>query len=467
MNTKTDGKRAIVTSVVLCVVTLIAFGFLATALVRLAHEVAEHTSYLKVDARRYWQMLSQLHAADAACQAASEPGGEANVGACVNLVDAAASQASGELDRTKFFSSETPVPLESIKAIALLAESVSAAVRQGNRTKAHAAAFQMHERVRVLTSILARAEGVVWAHEAREQTVARAKAQSYDRVLRAALGFFATLFLGVFAFLTWRHGTVRRLARYRDTLRTRDKIIAASKEQVDLGIMAAGIAHEINNPLTAILGFSQMLRMMVGQQRPSDVRLCDYVRRIESQAEKIAFITQNLCSIRVGDPRADAKRRDLKAIANVAVELLADRFDSLGVELSIEVPPECAWVRCIETEVFHVLHSLLTNAAEAALASQHSQGPSVWLRILSVPGSGALGGRPAHVRLEVEDNGPGIPADVREKIFVPFFSTKLVGSGAHGLGLSVASSLVARQGGKIYVDPSRKNTCLVVEFLAS
>jgi|GEM_PF-6983829 len=463
MKDSTGSKRYAVTSILLCVAALAAFGFVASQLGRLANNVAQHSSYVRLDARVLWQLVSHLHAADAACSHAATSLADAALAEremerCLDFLDAARAQIAGEKSREALSSGVNALPLNDLLEFNRIAEREAAAVRAGDSMAALGAARSFHESVSGFLVVATRAESEVWPREAQAQEVALFQAQNYARLLNLMLGFSIVSFLAVLAFLAWRHRTSHRLDRYRDSMMAREKIIVASKEQIDLGIMAAGLAHEINNPLTAILGFSQMLRMSLEQKYVAETRLGDYARRIESQAEKIALITQNLCSIRVAGPNVVLARLDLRVIAGVAVDLVAERFDSLGVALTRDFPTDAAWVRCVDADVFHVVHSLLTNAAEAAIALASGGQPCVWMRIRVDKNC---------VRLEVEDNGPGIPGDVRDKIFIPFFSTKVVGSGAHGLGLSVASSLVARQGGRIFMDPTRHNTCFVVELDAA
>ena len=221
----------------------------------------------------------------------------------------------------------------------------------------------------------------------------------------------------------------------------------ASSRLVSVGEMAAGVAHELNNPLTAILGFSQLAL----RQDVDDVLKRD-LEAIATEAERAGRIVDNLLSFarshnsgnRVFDPATSIQKiLDLREyecrVNNIEV---VTYFDP-------DTPKTMADVHKME----QVVLNLLGNAVQAI-----ADGPG---RGTITVGLVAIDGR---VRISITDDGPGIPPDVLPRIFQPFFTTKPVGKGT-GLGLSICQSIVQEHGGEIRVESRpRRGTTFVVEI---
>lgn len=203
-----------------------------------------------------------------------------------------------------------------------------------------------------------------------------------------------------------------------------------------LGTLTSSVAHELSNPLSSILGFSQEALELA----PGDGEIREFLRRIESNAKR--------CRRVMGDMLAFSRRKtgvrapaDLNALVKECVEL--KKYDWLGTE--IRVDEEYGFVdmtlEVSGSEIQQVVFNLLSNAYQALRSADAAVG------LIAVRTARAGG----EVRIVVEDNGPGIAPEALERIWEPFFTTQEKGQGT-GLGLSIARQIVEAHGGRISVE---------------
>jgi len=196
-----------------------------------------------------------------------------------------------------------------------------------------------------------------------------------------------------------------------------------------VGQLAAGVAHELNNPLGSIqLALDLCRRQGVGQNKALE-RVLDTASRA---CERGKDIIQKLLYFS-RDAHKGHKRVDVNAAIIESADLFRLQLDQDRVALELELSPEPLEVRGNLGELVQVLGNLLLNARDVA-----RQG---WVRVRSRRDG-------AFVVLEVEDSGPGVPDEIRNKIFDPFFTTKPVGEGT-GLGLSVSRQIAEHHGGTL------------------
>jgi C4-dicarboxylate-specific signal transduction histidine kinase len=215
--------------------------------------------------------------------------------------------------------------------------------------------------------------------------------------------------------------------------------IASSARLAALGMMAGGVAHEVNNPLAIIHGTaSDLLEAAESGSSAEEVRAA--CRRIVETVERMNKIVKNLRLIsRDGskDPFAEAAVSD---IVNEAAELCNARFLGKSVKLMLpEIDPKLL-INCREVQIARILLNLLQNALDAV---EEQQGEK-WVRV-----DVAL--RDATVVVGVSDSGPAIPAEIRERIMEPFYTTKPVGKGT-GLGLSISRAIAEDHGGSLRLE---------------
>ena len=229
-------------------------------------------------------------------------------------------------------------------------------------------------------------------------------------------------------------GQVTELAETNARLAQASSEAIRSEKLATLGTLAAGIAHEVGNPLSAIIGLLELL----DDAEDADERT-DTQDRIRREVERIHGILRELLDYaRLRDEPGDAI--PLAAPVSAAVGLASHHRRARGVKVDVDLAPSLPLVRVPENRLVQVLLNLLLNAADA----MQGRG-TVRIAARSRPAGG--------VEVVVTDTGPGVPAEVVQRIFDPFFTTKDPGVGT-GLGLATAERIVSGFGGEIAVDTS-------------
>jgi two-component system NtrC family sensor kinase len=200
---------------------------------------------------------------------------------------------------------------------------------------------------------------------------------------------------------------------------------------VSLGMLAAGVAHEVNTPITGISSYAQMLLSETQQDDPR----YDLLKKVEKQTFRASRIVNSLLDFSRDRPQ-QKRPLELTPIIESALDLLTDRVRKNGVEVNWSPPTESIRVFGEEGQVDQVITNLIANAVDAM-----PQGGALSLRVEADD---------QWIRVTVQDTGAGMTADQLEKIFQPFFSTKR-GQGGTGLGLSISYNIVKRLGGEIRV----------------
>lgn len=238
--------------------------------------------------------------------------------------------------------------------------------------------------------------------------------------------------------------------------RDSERIIAEQKSQMmassklsSLGEMAAGLAHEINNPLAIISGRASNLRRLV-ERNPENIEMISrFATDIEATTHRIAKIIRGLRAFARNGEEDPFVTCSLGDIVDDTLALCAARLQDRGVRIDIADVSKSLTLECRPVQVSQVLLNLLANAFDAI-----EDLPERWINIASYR-------RAEGVEIVVTDSGAGIPESTLEKIFQPFFTTKAVGKGT-GLGLSVTRGIVDQHHGRISVDTASKHTRFIV-----
>ena len=202
-----------------------------------------------------------------------------------------------------------------------------------------------------------------------------------------------------------------------------------------IGVLVSGVAHEINNPLQAILGFSQVLASR--PDMPAEARADLSI--IQRESERASVIIRNLSRFTRQQPAGPTPMR-LNDIVIWLAEMWQRRFEEDGIRFEV-IDRSTQTVQAVATEIQQVALNFLTNAEYAVL---HSPGSAAERRIILRTYDTPRG----FARLEIEDSGAGVTPEQEGKLFQPFFTTKPVGEGT-GLGLSVSYGIVQSHGGAI------------------
>jgi PAS domain S-box-containing protein len=211
-----------------------------------------------------------------------------------------------------------------------------------------------------------------------------------------------------------------------------------SEKLAAVGQMIAGIAHELNNPLTAILAASELLcDQVTGQAAARQAEL------VHQQGRRAAHLVRGLLSFS-GQAKLSRTRLDLNQTVRDAVELQQPALRERGIGVELELDPELPAVLADPARLVQVFVNLISNAEQAICETGKKGGVRVR--------SGCTNGS---AWVSIEDDGPGIPSGALPKIFDPFFTTKRPGRGI-GLGLSICMAIVKEHGGNIEARSGRE-----------
>jgi len=222
-----------------------------------------------------------------------------------------------------------------------------------------------------------------------------------------------------------------------------DKAVQAEK-LASVGLLAAGIAHELNNPLTGILTFSHLLRKKVSSESPEAQDL-DLVIR---ETKRCSSIIKRLLDFS-REKKPEKRSVDINQLVRETEQLVHHPASTHEIEIRLELHDGLPHVRVDPDQIKQVFMNILVNARDAI--GDHGT-ITVRSRMLPQPGMLQSGAAPGSM-LEVSftDTGPGISADNLSKIYDPFFTTKEIGKGT-GLGLAVTYGIVRAHGGQIDVE---------------
>lgn len=215
----------------------------------------------------------------------------------------------------------------------------------------------------------------------------------------------------------------------------RAKAIYATK-MVSLGEMAGGIAHEINGPLFIIRSLSEKLNKNLPSGKIAPEKVMDYVKLIHQTSSKINGIIKSLSSISRSSHDDPLERVNLSSLIQETLVICHHRYYLKSITIEVKCPDDLSEVKCRPVEIGQILINLLNNAYDSV---EEIQNPKVTIH--------AYQGK-EEVLLTVEDNGPGIPEEIKNRIFDTFYTTKPIGKGT-GLGLSISKKLMEANHGKL------------------
>jgi len=228
--------------------------------------------------------------------------------------------------------------------------------------------------------------------------------------------------------LTDRIAMEDELSRQRDSLHQSEKLRA-------LGELLAGVAHELNNPLSVVVGQSLLLK-----ETAEDDRTRKRAEKIGNAADRCARIVKTFLAMARQQP-ARTVNASVNDMLESALEMAGYAIRASNIDLSLSLSPDLPPVWCDPDQLSQVFINLLVNAEQAL----HDRDADRRISVITRPNR-----KKTKVLIEITDNGPGIPEEIRSRIFEPFFTTKDVGAGT-GIGLAFCHRIVETQGGSIRV----------------
>jgi two-component system NtrC family sensor kinase len=228
--------------------------------------------------------------------------------------------------------------------------------------------------------------------------------------------------------------------------------VAQSEKMAAIGRLAAGVAHEINNPLAIIQAQVGVLLERLGDVpgHPLSDEIRDRLRKVGAQVERGRKVTHRLLgfSRRVGP---DVEPVDLAAALDETLGFVEKEAENLRIRIGREYDPEAPIVRSSLSQIQQVYLNLLNNAMDAV-----GHDGEIRLAVARVPGG---------VEVRIADNGPGIDEEGLTRLFEPFSTTKGAGTRHIGLGLSICREIMHNLGGRIGVESEvRKGTTFTLWF---
>lgn len=226
--------------------------------------------------------------------------------------------------------------------------------------------------------------------------------------------------------------------------------IAVNAKMSALGEMAGGMAHEINNPMGIIHARASDLMELAGEtdavHSSTVIETMEKIRNTAARVTKITLGLRKFARETRNDPLMEASIHD---IVEDTLSFCTQRLKQASIDLRVRPIPSSLRVGCKPTEISQVLLNLMNNSVDAVQSL-----PEKWIEV-AVERSGDS------LELSVMDSGNGIPANVREKIGQPFFTTKEVGKGT-GLGLSISRGIIEAHGGQLRIDSECPHTRFVI-----
>ncbi|MHA1739289.1 MAG: ATP-binding protein [Candidatus Heimdallarchaeota archaeon] len=232
-------------------------------------------------------------------------------------------------------------------------------------------------------------------------------------------------------------------------------VLIQTEKMKTVGQMSSAIVHEINQPLTAIKGYLDLMLNVNDLSGKAD----RYLQMISKVVDRLSQIAGKFNRFARSSDDEPFSKVSLNGALNVLHEILEHQLVSKNVAFSLELEKELPPIMGNENSLQQVFMNLVVNAMDA-IEDENADKPSLKKPMITVSTHLNNG----HVIAKVEDNGPGIPTEIREKIFDPFFTTKEAGKGT-GLGLAVIKSILQKHKGKIEIESKDGvGTCFILSF---
>jgi PAS domain S-box-containing protein len=247
----------------------------------------------------------------------------------------------------------------------------------------------------------------------------------YERRACAVLGLYD---------ISERKAAEARVKEAEDSLQQSEKLAA-------LGGLLAGVAHELNNPLSVIVGQAALLK----ESTPQESKVTQRADKIRTAGERCSRIVRSFLALARRKP-SERKPMDINSVIEDSLELIAFQLRTDNVELKRKLDVSAPLAMADSDQMVQVITNLVINAKQALGDKQPPKIIEVetWHRE-------AQNGQEATIFVAVTDNGTGVPKEIAKRIFEPFFTTKAAGSGT-GVGLSLCHNIVETHGGRIWVE---------------
>ena len=225
----------------------------------------------------------------------------------------------------------------------------------------------------------------------------------------------------------------------------------SSARLAELGIFAAGIAHEINNPLAIITGNSEILEKELIKLGLNSEKVSTYIQRTNNSVDRIQKIISSIKLLSRDASKDDITEHSVQQIIDDTIVYCAKKLELSQTQLRFQITPPDLKLKCRHVEISQVLLNLVNNSIDAIDGKDNK-----WIELNFTKNQD-------QIICTFTDCGSGIPLEIQEKIFVPFFTTKPVGKGT-GLGLALVQSVLQKNTAFIKINNNSPHTEFIITF---
>jgi PAS domain S-box-containing protein len=246
---------------------------------------------------------------------------------------------------------------------------------------------------------------------------------------------------------------VTELVKAKETINSEHAKLIYSEKMASLGEIAAGIAHELGNPLAAIRGRMELLQIQSQANASEPLRIQNTADTVIHLCDRMTKIIRGIRSLSRDGSNDPFSKCCIADLVEEATLISTENFAKAGITLQSDISEsdKALQVECRETQTIQVLVNLLNNAKDAVQSLKEK-----WIKIGMTKDSESI-------HLSITDSGAGISKEIAHRIFEPFFTTKDVGLGT-GLGLSISQAIIAAHKGRLWIDSSHPNTRFVISL---
>ncbi|MCB0420930.1 MAG: GHKL domain-containing protein [Bdellovibrionales bacterium] len=270
--------------------------------------------------------------------------------------------------------------------------------------------------------------------------------------LICTLMLLSIIFFVRYTLVSELHENVQKGKTVIQELETQKRKTESAARLASIGEMAGGIAHEINNPLAIIKGYSEIIQLQVKSESPDLEQIDSLINNILKTTDRISKIVQGLRKLSRKSDDDPFQLTPIKNVIQEALDLSQEKLKSNGFQFHLNIESSAS-IMCNPVELSQVLINLINNAYDATEGQLER-----WIEI-----STSEDHKNNQVKITLKDSGYGIPAELQEKIFQPYFTTKASGKGT-GLGLSISKAIIEKHGGIFQLDETCKHTCFSLIF---
>lgn len=225
-----------------------------------------------------------------------------------------------------------------------------------------------------------------------------------------------------------------------------------SAKLASLGELAGGVAHEVNNPLSILMGSAEITVRKIQKGTLTNQECLDFALKVKNTTGRIARIVGALRSLARKDFDDPFIRIKVDDLIQSVMDLVTEKMETNQIQFIVEKYPRELEIYCRPIQIEHVLMNLINNAFDAV---REAEKRVIRVEIKTLPKN--------MIQIIVEDSGPGIPPEIQDRIMDPFFTTKDVRQGT-GLGLSISAAIVNDHNGRLYLAKNQPQTQFILEL---